>query len=156
MFLHCAAMKDVPESRDAATYQIGEIATRIGLSQRTIRHYDDLGIVKPSARTVGGFRLYTESDVQRFLLIKPMKPLGIGLDGVRAVTESLDVLADAASTEEQLAAARERLSATVALIAERRAELEEALATAVGTVSELEAAADAAVVRLAQLPALRS
>ncbi|MEZ5263389.1 MAG: MerR family transcriptional regulator [Acidimicrobiales bacterium] len=66
--------------RTQATFQIGEVATRVGLSQRTIRHYDDLGIIKPSARTAGGFRLYTESDVQRFLLIKPFKSLGVGLE----------------------------------------------------------------------------
>ncbi len=59
--------------------QIGEVAERTGLSLRTIRYYGEVGLVVPSARSKGGFRLYTESDVARLLLIKQMKPLGVQL-----------------------------------------------------------------------------
>ncbi|MFN0092717.1 MAG: MerR family transcriptional regulator [Acidimicrobiales bacterium] len=73
-------------------YQIGEVAERVGLSLKTIRHYDEMGIVPPSGRTAGGFRLYTERDIRRFLFLKPFKPLGVGLDDVRAILEALDEL----------------------------------------------------------------
>ncbi|MBX6383782.1 MAG: MerR family transcriptional regulator [Microbispora sp.] len=71
--------------------QIGEVAERLGLSLRTIRHYEEVGLVVP-ARTRGGFRLYSEDDVQRLALIKRMKPLGFTLEEMRdllAVTDRL-------------------------------------------------------------------
>ncbi|WP_435886443.1 MerR family transcriptional regulator [Streptomyces hirsutus] len=73
--------------------QIGEVATRTGLSLRTIRHYEEAGLVVPSARSQGGFRLYTEGDVARLMVIRRMKPLGFTLDRMRellAATDRLD------------------------------------------------------------------
>ena len=43
--------------------QIGEVAERTGLSLRTIRYYEEVGLLSPSGRTAGGFRLYADSDV---------------------------------------------------------------------------------------------
>jgi DNA-binding transcriptional MerR regulator len=133
------------DASQAATYQIGEVAARIGLSQRTIRHYDDLNIIKPSARTAGGFRLYTDADVQRFLLIKPFKPLGIGLEEVRAVTHALDVLVAGEPSEEHVATARDHLQHALDLIVERQAELADALVAAEHTVQQLRTTLAAAV-----------
>ncbi|MBW4717255.1 MerR family transcriptional regulator [Saccharothrix obliqua] len=73
--------------------RIGEVATRTGLSLRTIRHYEETGLVTPSARSPGGFRLYTETDVARLMVIRRMKPLGFSLDQMRdllAATDRLD------------------------------------------------------------------
>lgn len=73
--------------------QIGEVAARTELSLRTIRHYEDAGLVIPSARSQGGFRLYTEDDVARLMVIRRMKPLGFTLDEMRellAVTDRLE------------------------------------------------------------------
>ncbi len=73
--------------------QIGEVAARTELSLRTIRHYEEAGLVVPSARSQGGFRLYTEADVDRLMVIRRMKPLGFTLDRMRdllAVTDRLD------------------------------------------------------------------
>lgn len=72
--------------------QIGEVAERIGLSLRTIRYYEEVGLVTPSARSQGGFRLYTESDIARLQLIKRMKPLGFALDEMRSLLDALDTL----------------------------------------------------------------
>ena len=72
--------------------QIGEIAERTGLSINTLRHYDQSGLVTPSARSTGGFRLYTESDLERLLVVRRMKPLGFTLDEMGellAVTDRL-------------------------------------------------------------------
>ncbi|WP_354234804.1 MerR family transcriptional regulator [Arthrobacter sp. UYEF3] len=59
---------------------IGELADRTGLSLRTIRHYDDVGLLPATARTEGGFRVYSEADADRLMLIKQMKPLGFSLE----------------------------------------------------------------------------
>ncbi len=85
--------------------QIGEVAERTELSIRTIRHYDEVGLVTPSERSTGGFRLYTEADVQRLLVIRRMKPLGFTLDEMRQLLDSLDAL-DSAGSAEGIAAAR--------------------------------------------------
>ena len=72
--------------------QIGEVATRTELSLRTIRHYEDTGLVIPSARSQGGFRLYAETDVARLMVIRRMKPLGFTLDEMRALLDATDRL----------------------------------------------------------------
>ncbi len=64
----------------AETMQIGELAEKTGLSLRTIRHYDEVGLLKPSTRSEGGFRLYAADDLARLMLIRRMKPLGFSLD----------------------------------------------------------------------------
>ncbi|MEU0118857.1 MerR family transcriptional regulator [Streptomyces bobili] len=75
--------------------QIGEVAARTELSLRTIRHYEETGLVIPSARSQGGFRLYTETDVQRLMVIRRMKPLGFTLDQMRDLLDATDRLDDA-------------------------------------------------------------
>ncbi|MFD5141417.1 MerR family transcriptional regulator [Streptomyces sp. NPDC058378] len=72
--------------------QIGEVSERTGLSLRTIRHYESVGVVAPSGRSLGGFRLYTESEVHRLVLVRRMRPLGFCLDDVRALLDVLDRL----------------------------------------------------------------
>jgi len=72
--------------------QIGEVATRTELSLRTIRHYEETGLVVPSARSQGGFRLYTEADVARLMVIRRMKPLGFTLDEMRELLDVTDRL----------------------------------------------------------------
>jgi DNA-binding transcriptional MerR regulator len=62
--------------------QIGEAANRVGLSLRTIRHWGEVGLVVPSGRSAGGFRLYTEDDVERMLFIKALKPLDLSLEQI--------------------------------------------------------------------------
>ncbi|MEU8878124.1 MerR family transcriptional regulator [Streptomyces javensis] len=77
---------------DGKHMQIGEVAARTGLSLRTIRHYEETGLVVPSARSQGGFRLYTEADVARLMVIRRMKPLGFTLDQMRDLLEATDRL----------------------------------------------------------------
>jgi DNA-binding transcriptional MerR regulator len=77
---------------DEKHMQIGEVAARTELSLRTIRHYEETGLVVPSARSQGGFRLYTESDIQRLMVIRRMKPLGFTLDQMRDLLDATDRL----------------------------------------------------------------
>ncbi|MGW0733969.1 MerR family transcriptional regulator [Streptomyces sp. NPDC002851] len=74
--------------------QIGEVAERTGLSLRTIRHYEEVGLVIPSARSKGGFRLYTEGDVERLMVIRRMKPLDFSLEEMRDLLQITDRLGD--------------------------------------------------------------
>lgn len=75
-----------------ATMHIGELAERTGLSLRTIRHYDDVGVLKASGRTEGGFRIYTQDDLTRLLLIRRMKPLGFTLEEMTELLSVIDQL----------------------------------------------------------------
>lgn len=87
--------------------QIGQVASRTELSIATVRHYDEVGLVTPSARSAGGFRLYTDADVERLLVIRRMKPLGFSLIEMKDLLDSLDILdGDGASDEQRTAAAR--------------------------------------------------
>lgn len=72
--------------------QIGEVAEQTGLSLRTIRYYEEVGLIKPSARTTGGFRLYSETDVARLRLVRRMKPLEFSLEEMKDVLSVLDGL----------------------------------------------------------------
>ncbi|MDN5570484.1 MAG: MerR family transcriptional regulator [Propionibacteriaceae bacterium] len=75
--------------------QIGEVAELTGMSFRTLRHYDEVGLLSPSARSQGGFRLYAPEDLDQLLVIRRMKPLGFSLDEmlqVRLLTEKLKAL----------------------------------------------------------------
>ena len=93
--------------------QIGEVAARTELSLRSLRHWEEVGLLQPSGRTDGGFRLYTEADVDKILVIRRMKPLGIhpgrdeGRDG-----RHRDPRATRRSTLTAEDAARQRLHAT--------------------------------------------
>ena len=70
--------------------QIGEVAERTSLSLRTIRYYEEVGLVVPSGRSQGRFRLYSEADVRRLWLIRKLKPLDLSLDQIRELLAALD------------------------------------------------------------------
>lgn len=110
----------------ARTMQIGEVAARTELSLRSLRHWDEVGLVTPSARSEGGFRLYTEDDVARILLIRRMKPLGFSLDEMKAVLADIEVLRGDGERDAALA----RLLVIRDDARERRAALERQLAMA--------------------------
>jgi DNA-binding transcriptional MerR regulator len=110
--------------------QIGEVAERVGLSLRTVRYYEEMGLLTPEDRTEGGFRLYTEVHVERLQLIKQMKPLGFSVQEIRELLGANDVLADESSDPAAREAATERLREFARAVAERCDELRERLARA--------------------------
>ena len=87
MGLHTVVVPADPPLADAAgsapgedsLAQIGEVAERLGLSLRTLRHWEEVGLVAPSARSDGGYRLYSKEDIERLALVMRMKPLGLAL-----------------------------------------------------------------------------
>ena len=82
-----------------STMHIGELADRTGLSLRTIRHYDDVGLLPATARTDGGFRVYSEDDFERLMVIKQMKPLGFSLEEMAEILTLLSAGTRAASSD---------------------------------------------------------
>ncbi|EFE71109.1 merR-family transcriptional regulator [Streptomyces viridosporus ATCC 14672] len=105
---------------DGKHMQIGEVAARTELSLRTIRHYEETGLVIPSARSQGGFRLYTETDVQRLMVIRRMKPLGFTLDQMRDLLDATDRLdADGGLDGEEREALLDRVRAYQRVAAEQ-------------------------------------
>jgi DNA-binding transcriptional MerR regulator len=65
------------------------------LSLRTVRYYGEVGLVTPSARSDGGFRLYSEQDATRLAVVKRMRPLGLTLDQIGELLALIDRSADA-------------------------------------------------------------
>lgn len=95
--------------------RIGEVSRLTGLTHRTLRHYDDLGLLVPSGRSYADYRLYSEEDVERLLAIQHLKSLGLSLEEIGQVldepgTDAADVIhRHIAVTEEKLAEQQERL-----------------------------------------------
>ncbi|MDT0309770.1 MerR family transcriptional regulator [Streptomyces sp. DSM 44917] len=110
--------------------QIGEVAARTELSLRTIRHYEETGLVIPSARSQGGFRLYTEADVARLMVIRRMKPLGFTLEQMRDLLDLTDRLdagtLDAGRREDLLERVREYQQAAAEQVEKLRVQLSRA------------------------------
>ncbi|MGW8061780.1 MerR family transcriptional regulator [Streptomyces ziwulingensis] len=66
---------------------IGEVARRSGVSARMLRHYESLGLLRPSARTGSGYREYSAEDIRRIFHIESLRSLGLSL---REIGRALD------------------------------------------------------------------
>jgi len=66
-------------------WKVGDLAKLTGLTVRTLRFYDQIGLFSPSAQTESGHRLYGESDLSRLHQILALKELGLSLEEVRSV-----------------------------------------------------------------------
>ncbi|MEV8593438.1 MerR family transcriptional regulator [Streptomyces sp. NPDC052013] len=66
---------------------IGEVARRSGVSARMLRHYESLGLVRPSGRTGSGYREYSTEDIRRIFHIESLRSLGLSL---RDIGRALD------------------------------------------------------------------
>ncbi|PLC13615.1 MerR family transcriptional regulator [Kocuria flava] len=100
------------------------MAERSGLSLRTLRHYDALGLLPPSGRTEGGYRVYTPEDLRRLMTIKRMKALDCSTAQMGELLRLLDV-AEGTGPEQARREAREQLEALLADARARRERLAE-------------------------------
>lgn len=110
--------------------RIGEVAERVGLSLRSVRFYEESGLLTPEARSAGGFRLYTEIQVDRLMLIKRMKPLGFKVNQMRELLEASDAARDSGATKVAREEGRKVVREYAVLAAERCEELRIQLAKA--------------------------
>ncbi|MCW2769277.1 MAG: MerR family transcriptional regulator [Aeromicrobium sp.] len=102
---------------------IGEVAARTELSLRSLRHWEEVGLLRSSGRTDGGFRLYTEDDVEKILVIRRMKPLGFTLDEMKAVMADLETLRSGSTEPAARVRARDHLAEVKGEAHERRKKL---------------------------------
>ena len=76
-----------------AYLQIGEVAERTSVTQRTLRFYEEKGLLRPPTRMEGGFRLYSEDDVRRVDHIRRLQNLlGITLAEIKEMVEAEEML----------------------------------------------------------------
>ncbi len=68
-------------------WRVGEVARATGLSVRTLRHYDALGLVRPAERTAAGYREYSADDVRRVYCVRSLQGLGLSLVEIRGLLE---------------------------------------------------------------------
>lgn len=112
---------------------IGDAARYTGVSVRMLRHYDAVGLVRPTGRTIGGYRDYSDDDVRTILQVKALRSLGLTLKQIGRVLEDPGrapaALVDdlIRQTEERLDRERELLDRLRAIAASRPADWQEAL-----------------------------
>ena len=73
---------------------IGEVARHTGLSNRMLRHYDSLGLVRPTGRTSGGYREYSDADLERLMHVESLRSLGLSLREVRLALDDPEFAPD--------------------------------------------------------------
>lgn len=99
------------------TWKVGALAKLTGLTIRTLRYYDKIGLFGPSAHSDSGHRLYTASDLTSLQQILSLKELGLSLDEIRSlISGKNDRLAEIVAL--QIASLKERISAEQRLLRE--------------------------------------
>ncbi len=86
------------------TLTVGQVADALGVTVRTLHHYDGIGLVVPSGRSHAGYRLYTEADLRRLQHVVVYRRLGFALDQIG------ELLADGADVREHLRRQRDAVT----------------------------------------------
>ena len=97
---------------------VGEVARLSGVTIRTLHHYDEIGLLSPSARSAAGYRLYSDADVDRLQQILFYRELDFPLDEVKAIVDdpAMDVVSHLRRQRELLQSRGERVAAMVQAI----------------------------------------
>lgn len=101
--------------------KIGDFAKLANTNLRTLRYYEELGLLQPASRSQGGFRYYRQTDVHRVQMIRDLQELGLHLDRIR------DLMAVRSQPEDRrlfLERVREALTAQDRLLEEKMKVLE--------------------------------
>lgn len=105
------------DAPSGARYQIGEVAERTGVTQRTLRFYEEKGLLPPPERMEGGFRLYSDADVERINSIRSMQSLlGLTLAEIKEMVEAEELRAQMRATfrpDRELPARKERVEVVI-------------------------------------------
>ncbi len=71
--------------------QIGEVAKKLGITTRTIRYYEEIGLMSPPKRLDAGIRVYSKHDVKRLKFILKLKELGISLKEMQELAQVYEI-----------------------------------------------------------------
>lgn len=129
-----------PDTDERPLYTIEQVATRTGFTKRTLRYYEELGLLPPAGRTEGNYRRYGESDIQRLEYIKKLRDLlGFSLTDIGKLLEVRDERdqikiafkheTDAVTKIAQLDRSDELIHTQIQLIEQKLAGLEQMRAT---------------------------
>ncbi len=104
-------MVSMPDAADTDGLTVGQVSARLGVTIRALHHWDEIGLARPSLRTVAGYRLYTAGDLERLHRIVVYRELGLGLDRIRAILDdsAADVPAALRTQRAQVAERIDRL-----------------------------------------------
>lgn len=80
-------MVTVPEPDDARELTVGRAAALVGVTVRTLHHWDEIGLAHPSERSSAGYRMYTDDDVARLRRIVVYRELGVDLPAIRGILD---------------------------------------------------------------------
>src|SRR5579862_675113 len=79
---------EMPSEAQKPKYRIEQVADRLQTTKRTLRYYEEIGLLPPSSRTEGGYRLYSEDDIARLERIQRLKDLlGFSLAEIRELLQ---------------------------------------------------------------------
>ncbi|BAU87461.1 merR family transcriptional regulator [Streptomyces laurentii] len=107
-------------------WPISEVARMSGVTARTLRHYDEIGLMTPSRIGAGGLRYYEEPQILRLQQILVLRSLGVGLSEIdRILSERVDEVEALRRHHERLLAERDRLDVLVGTVSRTIATLEQ-------------------------------
>lgn len=107
-------------------YKVKEVAELVGVSVRTLHHYDQIGLLIPKSTTQAGYRLYTDKDLERLQQILFFKEIGFHLQEIKQILDSPGF------------DRKQALQAHKELLIEKRKRLEEIIRTVEKTISSIE------------------
>ena len=106
-------------------YQIGEVAERTGVTQRTLRFYEEKGLLDPPERMEGGFRLYSDEDINRVTYVRRLQELlGFTLSEIKEMVDAEEELQQIAATRRPGFELPERVERVTVVIAALSRQLE--------------------------------
>ena len=119
----------LPANEETQLYSIEQVATRTGMTKRTLRYYEEVGLLSPTERTEGNYRRYSGLDIQLLDRIKELRDLlGFSLTDIRTLLsaeEERDQIKAAYKHETEIAAKIAQLERADALIRQQLALVEE-------------------------------
>ena len=70
--------------------RIGELAARAGFTAKTLRYYEDIGVIRPDGRSGSGYRLYEDAAIERLRFVRRARGLGLRLEDIARILEISD------------------------------------------------------------------
>ncbi len=133
--------------------RIGEMAEQLGVSTRTLRYYEELGLLQPTAYSKGGTRRYSDEDRARILRIRELQAImGFNLEEIREILQTDDRLEEL-RTEYRTGASKKRQQAIVVEASELNARTQAQVLGKIGVLQAFQAELEAKAARQREVAA---